>query len=124
MFEKTSTLALKPKKCVIIPLGWKFSESLVNEILGFLKTNTPGWAAFAIRPSAEYLGFIIGPAGGNDDSWNEAIKNYTARADEIGKARLAPSLGTDLYTIKVVSTLPYIPQLCTPPKTIQNSNNT
>ena len=38
MFERISGLALKPKKCVIIPLGREFSESLVNEIVEYLKT--------------------------------------------------------------------------------------
>jgi hypothetical protein len=81
----------------------------------------PGWAAFAIRPSSEYLGFMIGPAGGNDASWDKAIKNYTICADEIGKGKLAPSICTDLYNIKAFPRLSYVPQLCTPPKSIHKA---
>ena len=116
LFEKISGLALKPKKCAIIPLGRAFTENLAKEITEYLKTHAPGWAAFAIRTASEYLGFIIGPGGGNDASWEKAFKNFTSTADEIGKARLAPSIGTDLYSIKAFPRLSYIPQLCTPPK--------
>ena len=60
-FNPSKTLALKAKRCVIIPLDITLDDETTRLIKEFLRKHATGWAAFAIQASAEYLGFIIGP---------------------------------------------------------------
>ena len=112
LFEQISGLALKANKCVIIPLGRALTEDLENQIKQFLRNHIPTWARFNISDKAEYLGFSIGPKGGNDESWEKPLNKYNNRVSCISKAKLAPSIATDLYAIKAFPVNTYIPQLC------------
>ena len=59
---------------------------------------------------------MVGPDGGNHASWEKAFTKYTATADEVATAKLAPRIGTDrCCNIKAFAWRSYIPQLCTPP---------
>ena len=111
LFEKISGLALKPSKCNVVPLGKEPSESWLKEVKTMLSGLVPNWSASKIVDKAEYLGMILGPNGGCEASWQKPIKKFVERSHEIAKAGFAPSLGCDLYTIKGVPTLSYVPQL-------------
>jgi hypothetical protein len=115
VFERISGLGLKAKKCVLIPLGKPLTSTLTQEIREYLTKHCPKWATFNIRDASEYLGFIIGPNGGNDASWVKAFNNFNTTVDQIANAKLAPSAGIALYNLKAFPRLSYIPQLCTPP---------
>lgn len=96
----------------------KLTQELAAEITEYLFKHAPRWASFAIRAASDYLGCIIGPAVGNDTSWDKALQNFNTTVNETATAKLAPSVGTGLYAMNVSPRLSYIPQLCTPPKQI------
>jgi hypothetical protein len=115
LFEKSSGLALNPPKCTITPFGnASYSRNHRPD------QSVPQKGSFVVlgdllhHQQAEYLGFMIGPDGGNDASWEKPLKNYKNRVSTISKARLPPSIGTDLYTVKAFAVNSYIPQLCKP----------
>jgi hypothetical protein len=112
LFERVSGLGLKAKKCVIIPLGKTLTPELAKEITEYLAKAAPKWVSFNIRGASEYLGFIIGPEGGNDA---KTFNNFNSTVSEIANARLPTSSGTALYKLKAFPRLSYIPQLFTPP---------
>jgi hypothetical protein len=124
VFERISGLGLKANKCVLIPLGRPLTPTLAQEIREYLTKHCPKWATFNIRAASEYLGFIIGPDGGNDASWEKAFNNYNTTVDLIANAKLAPSAGVALYNLKAFPRLSYIPQLCTPPPKPTKSKDT
>jgi hypothetical protein len=111
-FEDISGLALKHKKCVIVPLGRLIDDDRIKEVKNYISTYTPEWAAFDVRDCAEYLGMIVGPGGGNDASWEKPLNKFRNRSLDIAKSDIAPSIGIDLYNGRAVPTMSYVPQLC------------
>ena len=117
-FRRASGLSLKIKKCVFIPLGKELTPLLEKQMREYISKIAPGWKDFNIKSAHEYLGFIIGPQGGNIASWQKAINNYNNATHSIATAKIAPSAGTMLYHTHALPRLSYIPQLCTPPANI------
>ena len=76
------------------------TQKLAAEFTKYLSKHASRWVSFAIRAASEYLGFIIGPAGGNDASWEKTLQNFNTTVNEIAPAKLAPSVGTSLYAMK------------------------
>jgi hypothetical protein len=99
LFERISGLALKPTKCVIIPLGKPPTISFFEAVKEFLREQVPEWTTFDVRDSAEYLGMILGPGGGNNASWLKPLKNHeTAHTTSRALTSHHPSAPT--YIIK------------------------
>ena len=48
-----------------IPLGRELTPLLEKEIRDYIGKVAPGWKDFKMKSAHEYLGFIIGPQGGN-----------------------------------------------------------
>ena len=61
--ERLSGLALKLKKCIIIPVAKKVNDELIHVIRTHLTRLAPSWLSMAIRGWAKYLGFAVGPEG-------------------------------------------------------------
>ena len=119
LFRDISGLALKVQKCSLIPLGINPTPDAIKRVTRAVRKITPDWANFSVVPSAEYLGVMIGPKGGSSASWEKPLKKYVERANLIANAALAPSIGTDLYSQRVVPTMSYIAQIaCTTPKVL------
>ena len=117
LFRDISGLDLKVKKCSLIPLGINPTPDAIKRVTRAVRKITPEWANFSVVPSAEYLGVMIGPKGGSAASWEKPLKKFIERTNLIANAALAPSIGTDLYTQRVVPTMGYIAQIaCTTPK--------
>jgi hypothetical protein len=114
VLESVSGLALKPKKCVLIILGRDVDEAVMEEARAYLIHILPDWAKFRIETSGVYLGFRVGPSGGTCASWETPLLKYKDRANELGAAGLAPSLGARFYAMNVAPTLSYVEQLCEP----------
>ena len=53
-------LALKPPKCVLVPLC-QFSEETHARIYSWIVHHTPQWQTSKIKPLAKLLGFFIAP---------------------------------------------------------------
>ena len=119
LFRDISGLALKVQKCSLIPLGINPTPDAIKRVTRAVRKITPDWANFSVVPSAEYLGVMIGPKGGSSASWEKPLKKYVERTNLIANAALAPSIGTDLYSQRVVPTMSYIAQIaCTTPKVL------
>ena len=102
-------------------LGRQLTNNLKDEILNFVAVVAPNWKGIDIKTSHEYLGFVVGPQGGNIASWKKAITNYNSAVKSIASARLPPSAGTAFYLTHALTRLTYIPQLCTPLKSSPNT---
>ena len=116
-FRRASNLAVKPNKCVIIPLGSPFSDEIVRKVRVFLGEHIPDWAKFAIEPRGEYLGFFIGTNIKNY-VWTKAEGKWDKRSREIAAAKVAPSLGVPLYNTRAITTLGYVAQIHPPPASL------
>ena len=64
--KRMSNLGIKVKKCVLMPLGEPFSDTLVRTVRGFLEIAVPNWSEFDIASAGEYLGFWIWAAAARE----------------------------------------------------------
>ena len=112
LLQAVSGMALKAKKCVIVPLGCSLSQELIDHIREWLKKRIPSWSSFSIAEEAKYLGFNLGP-GVEDDGgvWVGPCAKWESRAGVLAKAKLAPAIGISEYNSRAVSTLSYVGQL-------------
>lgn len=114
MFRKTSGLALKPSKCVIILTSVVCSERNIWAIRNWFLANIPEWKDMNITNHAKYSGFVLGSAAGIH-SWSSPISKFKQRAGEIHGASLPAVFSDNEYTTKGLPTLLYVSQLCSPP---------
>ena len=68
LFRDIPGLDLKIKKCCLIPLGHDPTAEWLKKVSKAIAHIVSKWANFAVAPSAEYLGIIIGPRL-TDSSW-------------------------------------------------------
>ena len=54
-------LALKPIKCVLMPLC-DYTAEIQDKIKKWIAKHIPKWESFKVEPCAKLLGFCIGPA--------------------------------------------------------------
>ena len=99
LFQRVSNLALKPKKCVVVPLGAPLTTERAQLVRDYITKHAPSWCSFKITDVAEYLGFLLGPKGGLT-SWKKAVGNYYKTTKIIAAANLSPTLGFDLYNMR------------------------
>ena len=64
LFQRVSNLALKPKKCVVVPLGAPPTTERAQLVRDYITKYAPSWCSFNITDVAEYLLFLLGPKGG------------------------------------------------------------
>eukprot|EP00972_Heterocapsa_arctica_P054490 8029607-Heterocapsa_arctica.AAC.1 len=69
-YAAISGLVLNFSKTIIIPL-WRNEERNYEEIGRLLAEIGGGWDQVLTRPTAKYLGFLVGPGRG-DDIWTKA----------------------------------------------------
>ena len=79
-------------------------------IHNWIVARAPVWAAVAFVRAATYLGFSLGPAGG-EAMWESALARYSARVDALARARAAIARTALEYNVCVATTLGYIMQL-------------
>ena len=76
--QRFAGLHLKPAKCVIVPLGNKFSDQLRNTLQQWLRYNIPRWEFFTISATGKYLGFALGPSARNE-TWTKPMRVWKQR---------------------------------------------
>ena len=111
-FTLISGLALKPKKCRLIPLGGELTDAKKAAIVKYIKRWVPQWSEFQVTSSGEYLGFQIGPSGGTIQSWAKPLAKYESRVAEVAASGLSASASTTIYNTKVATVTSYVEQLC------------
>ena len=67
-------------------VAWHNLTSSTTFKYAYQPNNEAWWKDINIKNSHEYLGFIIGPQGGNIASWHKAINNYNNAARAIATA--------------------------------------
>ena len=82
--ENVAGLALKPKKCIII-LCAELDQDYEIRFTTWLTEFLPRWGHFTIRRFGKYLGFFLGPRGG-EQMWIEPIKKLRDRAHKTSRA--------------------------------------
>ena len=113
-FRKISGLALKPKKCKLLPLGAPLDRDLHAKVKDYINKTVPGWNDFAICDSGEYLGFQLGHKGGTSLSWEKPLQKFQRLVGELSAWGVSASIGTQSYVSKIASVTSYVEQLCTP----------
>ena len=109
-----ATLCLKPKKCVIVPTGVRVSLHVVETIRLWLTAHIPQWAAFAVSPSALYLGFWLGPASAALQ-WRAPLAKWSRRVGEVSAAGTSACVSQLRYSSRALPVVGYVAQLALPP---------
>jgi hypothetical protein len=76
----------------------------------FLNDEVPSWKDFTIASAGEYLGFWVGPQV-KDKLWKKALSKWELRGRAIAGAKVAPSLGVQLYNSRAVTPFGYVAQI-------------
>lgn len=63
--ESAAGLALHPGKGVVVPVVGAGFDRVVRRVRRRLQRIVPAWAGFAVAASGCYLGYELGPCGGN-----------------------------------------------------------
>ena len=109
-FQAVSGLALKPKKCLLIPVGIPFSLEVKEQVQKYLKDYVPEWASFGVVPYGKYLGVWAGP-GAEQHVWDGPAEKWGYRSLVLAKARMSPIQGLIQYNIRAMPTMGYVAQL-------------
>ena len=72
LYQRIATLGIKAKKCIVIPLGQRFTPQLYHATRTHITRLIPTWGNMNIAPSGKYLGFQVGPLA-NNLQWNGAV---------------------------------------------------
>ena len=83
-------LALKPPKCVLVPLCASTEEVHAN-ICSWIARHLPEWQMFKVKPLAKLLGFYIGPQAGTM-MWHGPLTKYQDRINDIKRGCAAIAL--------------------------------
>ncbi len=113
-FKSISGLVLKPKKCVMILTTITASDSNIQVIRNWLAANCPRWASFQISNVGKYLGFQMGPLGG-EAQWKEPIDKFKERVREIKAEGLPLGLAASRLAVRAIPVLGYKAQICSLP---------
>ena len=111
-----ATLRLKPRKCIIVPTGVRLSLHLVEIIRLWLVSHIPEWAAFAVSPSALYLGFWLGPVS-DLLQWRGPLVKWSRRVEDVAAAGTSACVTQLRYSSRAFPVLGYVAQLAPPPAT-------
>jgi len=103
-------LALKPPKCVLVPLC-AFSEEVHANVCRWVAHNVPEW-----KPLAKLLGFYIGPQAGTM-MWQGPLTKYKDRINDIKRGCASIALNCHTYNTRIVPVFSYVSQLVPLPGT-------
>ena len=104
---KKSALHMNRKKAVFIPLWAKFKEGNLRNLA---REFCPASRDIVIDSSGTYLGFVLG-SGSNNQSWNEALRQFNGRARQWATLQLGLDLNLAIYNPFISSVLSFVMQL-------------
>ena len=110
-------LCLKEKKCIIVPIGGKFSLQAVENIRDWLCRSLPQWSRFEIQAAARYLGFWLGTAVA-DAQWSVQTRKWRSRSKAIALVGASAHVTAMLYNQRALPVLGYVSQLVPLPANI------
>ena len=91
MSRRATGLSHNLRKCVIVPLGFKFTIQNAHLLRDWLQANVPAWGSFHIEEMAKILSICLGPAV-LEKSMDAPIDKWKCRARLIAKHGMAPSV--------------------------------
>ena len=109
IIQTLTGLALKPRKCIIVPCAFLATDEVKASIKRWLEKRIPQWRDFQVASAAKFLGAWIGPGSGTS-FWSTAAEKYRQRTKHIIEAEAPPSIGVRLYTSRALSVLGYLMQ--------------
>ena len=108
-------LALKPPKCVLVPLC-VFSQEVHDQVCKWVAHHLPDWKLFKVKPLAKLLGFFIGPMAGTK-MWDGPLTKYKDRINDIKRGSASIALNCHTYNSRIVPVFSYVSQLVPLPNT-------
>ena len=108
-------LALKPPKCVLVPLC-VFSQEVHDQVCKWVAHHLPDWKLFKVKPLAKLLGFFIGPQAGTK-MWDGPLTKYKGRINDIKRGSASIALNCHTYNSRIVPVFSYVSQLVPLPNT-------
>ena len=91
-------LALKPIKCVLVPLC-EYTAEIQDKIKKWIAKNIPQWESFKDEPCAKLLGFCIGPAAGSN-MWSRVMAKYNNRILEMKRCQAPLAINCLTYNLR------------------------
>ena len=111
-FARMSNLKLNIPKTVLIPL-WCDNGNLAATAATFQErvyATLPWWTGVAVKFSARYLGFLVGPTS-HSGGYTDAIRKFNERIDGWSSLHLGLMWDCRVYKVFVFSVLSFLPQL-------------
>ncbi|CAK0894134.1 unnamed protein product, partial [Prorocentrum cordatum] len=108
--EPLSGLRLNLGKTVRLPLRLGDPDGVRLEVA----SRAPSWGGLRFARKAKYLGFLVGPARG-EQGWDAASAEYLQRARERGRSGGGMFANTIGYSMYAFSTMSFLAQLGAPP---------
>ena len=115
---RLSKLALKPRKCIIVPARRVLPPEQIVLLREWLAGAVPVWESFQILPAATYLGFYLGPGAG-ESRWQNVLAKYNERTRAITAIGAPPAVSARLYASRAAPTLSYLWQLLPVPSVLR-----
>ena len=103
------------KKSVVMPLGKQFTPELANSLRDFLAERDARFHDAIFTDAAPYLGIVSGPSGCGEAVWLAPLGKSKHRTLCTFLFGMAPSIGTDNYNTRILTTQSYVWQLVPPP---------
>ena len=97
--ERVASLALKPRKCEIVPLA-PWSECIKEAVGQWIAASIPRWAYFDVVPQAAYLGVLLGLVVG-DSVRDSAISKFEGRVKLISSVGPPAEVSVHLFSSRV-----------------------
>ena len=108
-------MALNALKCILVPLSKPFTDGLIIELRDWLKTHAPQLQNMQIKPSAEYLGVVLGPMA-HLTRHNKLFAKWKGRSAQTAMANTSSIVSTHAYNVYVASTLSFLAQVTVLPR--------
>ena len=77
-FQAATNLTLKPKKCVIVMTAAMLNADNIAMMRHWLNNVIPAWKDIQITDAPKFLGFLLGPAAGANQSAGKVLKTVHA----------------------------------------------
>ena len=115
--EDAADLTLKMKKTNFIPLNVQISDKVISSLRLWIYSNVSHRSGVQIVDCARYLGAFLGPRSANV-AWSSPIAKWSNRTSMISSSRGPISVSVQLYNSRALSTLSYVAQLSSFPKSV------
>jgi hypothetical protein len=112
--KRYAGLALKPRKCILVPTSQRLDAGLAVQIQAWLVENLTEWKDLRVKTASRYLGFLMGTET-NASQFDAPMGKWKSRSAAIAVRHSAASVSVLQYNSRAVPVLGYKMQLAIPP---------